>query len=186
MQDLKMAITMAAGKVRELKTIPHQIPAQAEYLKVHLYRRRYLVALMSLSTVLLVTAIFTFQNTLKGLQQVEDEIKTYEVMTPQTGESEEKTASRVLGISVSDNGSQSRLNLGSWTLPPDSRGRAYIVSKETKEKTPLLNGRTQRISKRKTKGGRVRSLLVSNIGGKDCLEQQLGRAYLLSTSHCGN
>jgi DNA-binding response OmpR family regulator len=188
-QDLKMAIRMTAKRTRELRTIPNRIPVEAGYLKAHLYRRRYLVALTSISTVLLVITMFTFHNTLKRLQQVEDEIKTYEAMGPKTGENkkenEEKAALRVLGISVSDNGStQSRLNLGSWTLSPDGRSGGNIVSKEIKGNTPLHNGKTQRISKRKTRGSRhhVRSLLASNIWGKESPEQlkvDLERANLL-------
>lgn len=194
-QELKMAIRMAAKKARERRNILNQIPTKAEYPRVPLYRRRDLVAVLSLSIVLLVTVMFNFQNTFKGLRWVEDEIKAYETGTPHIDENGEKTASRVLDISISDNGSQPRLNLGSGTPPPDGKtleetpritvpvipAEGNIRSEGTKGKTSSLKGRTRKIYKRKSKGlrGRTQPTLASNIRKKEPLEQQLRTAFLL-------
>ncbi|MGE5443755.1 MAG: hypothetical protein ACM3SR_04035 [Ignavibacteriales bacterium] len=59
-QELKMAIRMAAEKARERRNILNQIPAEAEYPRVPLYRRRDLIAVLSLSIALLVTILFAF------------------------------------------------------------------------------------------------------------------------------
>jgi hypothetical protein len=109
-----------------------------------------------------------------------------------------KAVSWLSNTSASVDGStQLRLNLDSETPAPDGKSlketpneitpvRENIGSEEIKGKTSSLKGRTRKIHKWKTKGlrGRTQPVLASNIGEKECLEQQLRRAFLLSTSRC--
>ncbi|MGE5445555.1 MAG: response regulator [Ignavibacteriales bacterium] len=170
-QELKMAIRMAARKLKGRKNIPHQIPTEAGYLKVPLYRRRYSIALLGLSIILFVIVLFTFTN-----------------------EKEEESWFSNTSTSI-DSSTQPRLNLGSGTPPPDGKSlkeaskgiipvipvKENIGNEGIKGKTSSLKGRTRKIYNRKTRRLRSRTqpVLAFNRSEKELLEQQLKMAFLL-------
>jgi hypothetical protein len=172
-QELKMAIRMAAKKIKEGKSIPHQISNEAGHSKSplyrSLYRRQYSIALLGVSIVLFVVVLFTLTN-----------------------EKEEKSWFSNTSTSI-DSSAQPRLNLGSGTPAPDVKSleeapKGIIPVKENigdeviKGKTSSLKGRTRKIYNRKTRHLRSQAqpILALNSNEKEPLEQQLRTAFLLS------
>ncbi len=168
-QELKMAIRMAAKKIKEGKSIPHQISNEAGHSKSPLYRRQYSIALLGVSIVLFVVVLFTLTN-----------------------EKEDESWSSNTSTSI-DSSAQPRLNLSSGTPAPDAKSleeapKGIIPVKENigdeviKGKTSSLKGRTRKIYNRKTRHLRSQTqpILALNSNEKEPLEQQLKTAFLLS------